>query len=389
MQPESVHSRRDLLEYLSQSARSEYLEFEERGVRQVATLLKSYIVERHLQPDGVELSWPPFLRAQPTRDSHITLLTTGDELVFFAERVSQRFVLIHTIAKTERTDSIIRRLSGGVNSSTDRAWLPSSFMLENYRGGFAGYKIAHDHLSFSRTDSEEEFDPFDTVNGPDAALPTDPDGASGFRMASTSRRYAREDLRDILGGNLFKHRRALDWIETVNRSDEDWIISTVYSNGKIISKATSTESHTSEAMRITEAYGLLITRVERDHWMRWASSSNGMVRLGEPLVIRFSSFEIENLEGFVETAFNGVSEFRMLGIPSYLGSRRVDVEATDLHTGDAVSFEVTPAWIRIFLPEHSCGNVVCRFFWNIQRYIASGAATVTPQGEIIMSEGAI
>src|SRR3712207_5351805 len=121
MRPESVHSRGDLHEYLSKSARSEYLEFEGRAVRQTATLLKSYIVEPHQQPDVTEPPWPRFVSTNSTRDRGITLLVARDGLVIFAERVSNRFVLIHTIAKTEKTDAIVRRLSSGVNSATDRA----------------------------------------------------------------------------------------------------------------------------------------------------------------------------------------------------------------------------------------------------------------------------
>jgi hypothetical protein len=389
MQAEEVRSRTDLLEYLSQSARSTYLEGEGSDVSQVTTFLKSYIVERHLHDDGSEPVWPSvFIEHEPISNS-LTRLRARKRLAFFSERINRRFCMLHTIAKTDETDAVVSSLTSGVNSWTDRAWMPSSFILDTKAGRMVGYKLASDPVrtvefrSNRAVESTTENAAAPQTNGLDETQ-------RGFRVASTSSAYAVEDLAAILSSHIYANRRSIDWIDTRSRLDNDvWLNSTIYSNGKVISQTPVPESHLSEVRRLTELYGGVIEGIEDNYSIRWSSGETGSVRLGEALLLEFHDYELPNLENFAETVFSGTSNFGLLGVPKSRNDRRLDVEAIDLHRGDSVSFEITRDWIRIYLPEHSCGNVICRFVWNLQRYFSSALTTRTQSGEVLFTEGSV
>lgn len=391
MQAEEVRSRNDLLEYLSQSARTTYIEGEGDDVSQLTTFLKSYIVERHLFDDGSEPEWPRvFVEDEPVTDS-ITRLRARKQLAFFSERLDRRFCMLHTIAKTDETDAVVSSLTSGVNTLTDRAWMPSSFILDSRNGRLVGYKLASDLLRTMDSRSGRS-EPIDTAADL-AELSPNAENAStqkGFRVASTSPAYAVRDLSDILSSRIYANRRSVDWIETRSRlSDTDFLHSTVYSNGKVISQASSPESHVAEVRRITESYGGVVQGIEDNYAIRWSAGAAGAVRLGEALLIEFIDYELRDLESFADAVFSGTSSFGLFGVPTHRNDRRVDVEAVDLHRGDTVSFEITREWIRIYLPEHSCGNVVCRFIWNMQRFFSSSLRTRTQSGEILFTEGGV
>lgn len=391
MQAEEVRTRTDLLEYLSLSARDSYLEGEGDDVSQVSTFLKSYIVERHLLEDGSEPGWPRvFVEHEALADS-LTRLRARRHLAFFSERINRRFCMLHTLAKTNETDAVVSSLTTGINSLTDRAWMPSSFILDVRLGRLVGYKLASDPIRDleSRFDQVEELESVEDVDTAPSAV-AHAQSQRGFRVASTSRAYAFEDLAAILSGGIYSNRRSIDWIETRSRlSDSELLHSTIYSNGKVISRTSSPESHVAEVRRITESYGGVIKGIEDNYAIRWSAGSSGTVRLGEPILVEFSDFELPDLDYFTEAVFSGTSNFGLFGVPSHRNERRVDVEAIDLHRGDSVSFEVTRNWIRIYLPADSCGNVVCRFVWKLQRYFSSSLRTRTPSGEVIFAEGSV
>ena len=343
MQPEAVRSRYDLLEYLSQSARSSYLETEGSDLRQLSTFLKSYIVERHLHDDGSEPEWPRVFVGQDKLPDSITLLATKGSLAFFSERINRRFCMIHTIAKSSSADAVMSRLTRGINSLTDRAWMPSSFVLDARSGRLVGYKLASDSVRIAETatDSQEGFDSNDGYN--DGMLDDERDDTQkGFRMASSSPLYAIEDLTAILSSQIYADRRSIDWMATQSRlNDLDSIHSRIYSNGKVISKTPTPESHVSEVRRITESYGTVVEEIESNYAIRWAAGKSGVGRLGEPILLEFRDYELPDLEYFAEAVFSGNSDFGLLGIPTHRNLWRIDVEAIDLHRGDVVSFEIT------------------------------------------------
>jgi hypothetical protein len=269
--------------------------------------------------------------------------------------------------------------------------MPSSFMLDSRSGRLVGYKLASDLIRSAGSSEEQTQVLAEEEDIPVARVENGSDESqTGFRAASTSSAFAVEDLQAILSSQIYANRRSIDWIETRSRLEDDvYLHSTTYSNGKIISRTSSPESHVAEVRRITESYGNVIQGIEDDYAIRWSAGASGTVRLGEALLLEFQDYELPDLESFTEAVFSGNSNFGLLGVPTRLNEHRVDVEAVDLHRGDTVSFEITRGWIRIYLPEHSCANVVCRFVWNLQRYFSSALRTRTSSGELIFTEGTV
>jgi hypothetical protein len=84
--------------------------------------------------------------------------------------------------------------------------------------------------------------------------------------------------------------------------------------------------------------------------------------------------------------FRPAKPFRLFGLYSRSDDNRVDVEAIDLHTGDPLSVEITPQWMRVYLPRGSCGNVVARLFTNLQHALHSDIELITGSGADVFTD---
>lgn len=102
------------------------------------------------------------------------------------------------------------------------------------------------------------------------------------------------------------------------------------------------------------------------------SVQNGFRFSGQPMTILLTK-EIENLEFFLDQLLSSKSPFRLWGICKFLKKNFIKINAVDLHTGHELNLEMTPEWIRIYLPKGSCGNTVLRLFTNIQHFYDSDA----------------
>ena len=76
--------------------------------------------------------------------------------------------------------------------------------------------------------------------------------------------------------------------------------------------------------------------------------------------------EIENFQRFVDVLLSCNKPFFLFGIPQPSEHDLVKVSAVDLHTYDKFNMEIGRDFIRIFLRDGSCGNVVARLMTNLQ-----------------------
>lgn len=104
--------------------------------------------------------------------------------------------------------------------------------------------------------------------------------------------------------------------------------------------------------------------------------------MGEPLLIEFNK-EIDDLKFFINTIISSKVPFRILGISEFLNDEYASINGIDLHTGDRINIEITPKWMRIYLPKGSCGNVITRLLTNIQHHFDSKSKLFVNNGEII------
>lgn len=97
---------------------------------------------------------------------------------------------------------------------------------------------------------------------------------------------------------------------------------------------------------------------------RWVELPGGGAQLhGAPVVFRFSR-PIPDLGLFLEQLFSAREPFRLWGIPQITGEHSAEVEGVDLHVGQQLRFDITSAWMRIYLFEGGCGNAVARLASN-------------------------
>ena len=104
---------------------------------------------------------------------------------------------------------------------------------------------------------------------------------------------------------------------------------------------------------------------------------------GEPVNILFPR-PIVDLEIFCDRVFSCAEPFRLWGVPVRLSNDSYRVSAVDLHVGSEVTFEISPDWMRIYLPKGSCGNTVIRIFTNLQHHYDAQIEAVDGDGSNIV-----
>ena len=75
---------------------------------------------------------------------------------------------------------------------------------------------------------------------------------------------------------------------------------------------------------------------------------------------------LPDLPLFIESVFDTAKPFKLWGLDSKLEDGYFDVVGIDLHTGDAMNFEVTKDFMRVYLSKGSCGNTVLRLLTHLQ-----------------------
>lgn len=407
--PRDVQDRRQLNDYLSQSLASQYRVFERSGeVTQTATFVKSYLVEVHTEgeypfPD----QWfPVFPQVLPRQDDSLLLLVDKADVPYFVDMSDPRFLVLHTIGRTDTTDATVERLTQGVVDGFDRAWLPTNFLLGTRRGPLRGFKFGHQTalvgLSAPELDMlDDEYSGNGTISMEDDDEASQDQIESGVRsqrlrrlalspfsrLSVSNTLSAENDYQRIMGAKVFEGRQALDSVHFVSMNEQrDRMINGVYATGKIIGSGTSIGLHLLIVNGVRHTYGRAIRRIESDIALGWVRSGEARVYRGQPIVIKVPDGLITDLRQFVLSLFGATRPFRLFGIPHSITDGRIDVEAIDLHTNDPLSFEITHSWMRVFLPRGSCGNIVARLYANLQHAAHSDIWLGTGGGEALFTE---
>ncbi len=362
-----VQSRRDLAAYLSLSLPGEYkITVGESGVRNTAAHVKSYLLESHDAPDGklVDQLAALFPRVVPLADKTLILVLDDAKIPYFVDALHPRFRVLHTIAPAKDTDPVFQRMTEADGSRFDHLWMPGHFLRHQHRGRLTGF-------TFRYETEVSGVAPIDV----DHSTGEISDRSSSFRMQVAEDTAAEREYDKLVTFNVFEGRKALEQIQ-FRASDEDVrsdvITNTIYSYGKIVGKGTSIESHLLTVNSVISAYAQIIERIEDEFAVGWVSQGNGYVHQGEPFIFEFPpDVEVADLAAFAGSLFRSTKPFRLFGIPHNSSERRIDVEAIDLHTGDPLAFEITPTWMRVFLPRGSCGNIIARLYSNLQHAMSS------------------
>lgn len=378
-----VQTRDDLARYLSRSLPGDYQAVDDDSeVRNKTTFVKSYLIEAHANGDVpvAQRLAPAFASISELRDRSLLRATDFMNTTYFIDLGHPRFQVLHSIGEADKTDAAFGRLTEGRGTGFDHVWLPGHFLQEMRRGQLTGFKFRY------KTD----------ISGVLAIDPEDVDASTGeitvgvrrgskFTMEVSEDATAEREYAKLVRQDVFHGRKALDQIQFRSATEDDpddYIIDGVYSSGKVIGKGTSIGGHFLTVDGLIDAYARVIDRIEQEFAVGWVPAGDGYVLRGEPFVVWFPrDVVIDDLQAFADSLFRSSKPFRLFGVSHSASDRRIDIEAIDLHTGDPLSFELTPEWMRVYLPRGSCGNTIARLYTNLQHAMSSDVR-LTVGGEV-------
>jgi len=364
-----IRNRRELTEYLENVMCRSYEELKEIGkLEYEQNLLKTYMIEANLKTIK-ELEKIPQkgfeITIQETQDKYIYILKVhkGDEKgVFFVDTINPRFWLFHSINSSVLTDFFIKKLVGITLNYLDHPWFPTQFMEEIGREGiFRGFSLKY----------ENEFD----GEGDDIAV-----NSLSMRLWGTTAPKILKILRqdDALNFSIALSGIGIKYF--IGRGD--FVIDDISFWAKFTARGTSIDGHFNIISKIQRKYERLVKLIESNRLI-YFQNGEGYAIEGQPITIVLKK-TIEQLDKFLSELFSSKKPFRLWGIKHFLEKDFVRVNAIDLHTGGKLYFEITPDWIRVYLPKDSCGNTILRLFTNIQHYYDSQAKLYGGEDERII-----
>jgi hypothetical protein len=368
-----------------------YTELEERQHLEAETsLLKTYLLEAHSDKsthgDIRSLLRGAFGRQGLGERSEAHIHETEEELFysvdvkwatnsaeFYVDASDQRFWLLHSVSKSTSADRILQRVIAN-DTHLDSAWLPMQLLEQVAQMGlFRGLGLDFDRREVPDVDFE----------APDAPV-------EYLKMQLWGNR-AREVLNTLRGADAFADATTLSkvrvkhWLDRAVDQDS-FTLDDVKWDGKITARGTSFQSHINLVTNVYRAYAAKVTGFEARFSLRYVGAQVANAQRapqtvsGEPFNITFSR-PIANLEKFLDSIFSGAEPFRLWGAPVSIGRNYYRVTALDLHVTHRITFEITPDFMRVYIPDGSCGNTIARLYTNLQHYYDSGVAMKSGGGE--------
>ena len=267
---------------------------------------------------------------------------------FYIEKTSDRFLRIHTLDKTEFTDKIINSLITSEVNLLDFSWFSNSFLREfkeNSNFNFKGFTLKHKNYFASKDKGSE---------------------VSMRLWGNDAQRIV-----NILDDSSFLSRSVSLSTITLSRLSEEnlYLEEDVSYNGKFSVRGNNIQDHIGILNLAENNYINKLNLIEKN-WIKYDVSDFNFSIKGNSFTFLFNK-KPENLHLFCKSIFQSKKPFRLWGLIKKENIDHYVVESVDLHTGDPLTFEFTNKWVRVYLPEGSCGNIIMRFMTNIQIYFDS------------------
>jgi hypothetical protein len=365
MQAEAVQTRRDLEEYLGQSLIDEYyLREEGRVTRQVATFLKTYLLDLHAtssDPERVAVTEGPFAAIHETNERSLWRLVDDNGAAYFLDTLDQRFPILHTIEKAEFVAPTLERLTR--QSGVDSAWLTTRMLESQELGQVIGFRLFH-QPGLGGLASTASALQLARELGKDEPPPT---RVSVLDYVSASR-----DL-SALRRTEFGRRSGLDSLRW-RSSEADtgaYILDEVWYDGRITARGTSWPKHLENVYRIRDRYAALLAHLESHTRVEVVESR----MVGEPIRISFSGSPVANTADLAGAIADPSGPMRLWGTATTLDEGYEAIDAVDLHTGHRLSLEVTGRELRVYLRSSTCGNVLPRLLVHLERLVDAQLTT--------------
>ena len=362
-------NRRELVKILDDCMSLSYDQLKDnQALESKTSLVKTYLVESRLPEDFDGELFPyvaqivkhtgsgkrPTASASKTEDSNLVTITghhKGESVTLYADGSNPRFWQVHSVGNSEAVDWLIHRLVNA-GPELDRAWFPTHLLeYVSTLGVFRGLSLDYDRTVIPDVDFQAAGTPVDVL-----------------KMQLKGNRA--KDILSTLRGGAFEHQTTVAKVKirfTSDVLDRYFTLDDVKYDGKITARGTSFDSHLELVGEISNKYSTIIRNIEARNVMSVFHDDIGLQLTGAPINIMFPQ-PIVDLGIFCDSVFSCAEPFRLWGVPVQVAKDFYRIRAVDLHVGSEVTFEVAPDWMRVYLPQGSCGNTVVRIFTNLQHH---------------------
>ncbi|MFA6459325.1 MAG: hypothetical protein WCV79_02940 [Candidatus Paceibacterota bacterium] len=369
---EHIQTRRDLNEFFDSVFQKTYQDLRERQKFEYEdTLPKSYIVEfntgdkesqygsdenkRELLLKTLSDSQEEFrIELSETKDPSLLYINSrlGE---FFIDSLDPRFLFIHTLTKSEKSSRFVLGDLISNGHHFDSAWFIVQFLekLSTKNNIVEGW--------------DARFNPIPDISEIENPIYTRPRIAVSIDEPDSWEKYQRN--KDI----KFFNNLPLETLRVRRITDDNQIArARIQSNGKLTGRGTSFNEYLNIAVEVKDEYKKMVLGIEKEYSIKFSKSEtiSGFKFNGRPFSIQFSH-KILKFDDFLNKMFSCTLPFRLLGTPKEVSKEYVKVNAIDLHIGSQISFEITPNFMRIYLPDKTCGNSVVRIIRSLQHEVDS------------------
>ena len=282
------------------------------------------------------------------------------------DKISDRFWLIHTCEKVQFSDAFLRSLVDYKVSNLDRIWIPGHQMNEiRDLGDFKQFSLSHqtkfDTKTIKSFHSDEDISLSLTSNISLKilnVLKEQPEIKNSISFSSVGIRYPQYSSSDEKS--------------SYDSDGEPFVIDDISYSGKFTVKGNSFDKHLELLHQTLSNYEKLLGGIEQNR-ISYVHKEPGYNIEGSPFKLKLTK-RIKNIESFLNSLLSSTNPFRLWGVRKKIDENYYVIDCVDLHTGSKLDLECSPDWIRIYLPEGACGNVVLRLLTNIQHHYDSEAS---------------
>ncbi len=327
------------------------------------TYIKTFMIESNQNINNIKL--PEELSGSSitdTDDKNLKLVkipNEGKTEINYLDISNARFWLLHTSSESRVIRNFVKTLITKNHSLLDFSWFPSSFLEEKCNFGKGnGFHLKYRN-NFFRDEIEELVENSKEINY-----------LKEFSMLFWGGR-PNDILKSLRNNTELVSGITLTQIKQIFNTKLGYINENIGNSGIFtLTKGDSIPTYFLSINKVREGYTNVINKIEKEYMIKLSRAENRLNIEGTYAVIELKK-PIENFELFIKGLFSTVEPFRLFGLPEVVEKDFIKVSAVDLHTNDKLNFEITPDYIRVFLYENACGNVLTRLITNLQLYYDS------------------
>lgn len=373
-------SKKEVFDFLDEYAYQRKEEIDKRQLGKDHGLIKSYLLET-LPTDGdTAMDISAILHGTgwhitPVDGTTLYQVRDNDGDLGFLEPFLSRYLILHSIKKTDRADKALRR-AVLATAQLDFAWLAGNtfqtiwqhLVLPQMPSRFVTFRFEH-LARFEDASWDRQNEGLDEDWSTDEVID---------RRASTLAITERSDQIAQFLPQLQAHHPPFKAIKMLRipaaeaRGGYDF-----WSWGKVTYRAPSFRDGRSQTLSLTRLYEQTTQVIEQRLWLQAEKTSlpdkgEYVTLTGAPVTLTFDPpLSLSTFQNFVSTTFDrGQGPLRLWGTPIHLGERKVHIYGIDLHLWKRIYLEITPRRMIVILPRGTCGNTVHRLVTNVQRYLS-------------------